>query len=183
MDFEVNVKKLVEILHDKGVIESEHVAQILNVPNNEAEYSKGVKNQYWHNTVCLDFDGVIGVFPHPKPEIPIDGAMEGIHNLLSYGWFLEIYSGGSKDPERLQQMKDLLEVWSRKWDSDRRTYPEEKSLSFSDRFPDRINFSTGKPTAKIYVDDRGLTFTGWDTLTPEVLENFRAWWQAPNSTH
>ena len=30
------------------------------------------ENKCWHNTVCLDFDGVIGEFPHPNPQIPID---------------------------------------------------------------------------------------------------------------
>ena len=120
----------------------------------------------WHNTVCLDFDGVIGVFPHTEPESPVEGAIEGIQRLLDAGWYIEIYSGGSKHPKRYDEMRRLLNFWGN---------------GIVDDNPIQISFPKGKPTAKIYVDDRGMKFENWETLTPEALEAFRAWWQHPSS--
>ena len=38
----------------------------------------------WHNTVCLDFDGVIGTYPwdDDNPQQPVDGAMTGLYALI-----------------------------------------------------------------------------------------------------
>ena len=121
----------------------------------------------WHNTICTDWDGVWEIYPHSDPynPQPVPDVHDGIQRLLDAGWFVEIYSGGSKHPERLAQMKRNLLDWFGQafWDA----YVETG----------QINFATGKPTAKIYLDDRGMTFHGWNRVTPEVLEGFRAWWQ------
>ena len=138
----------------------------------------------WHNTVCLDFDGVIAKFGTEDAGEPVDGVFDGMIALLDAGWYIEIYSGRSKTEEgrhtiinwlfdnaRLQKCQRFIGALGQ---SD--IYWESKiSLGC-------ISFPANKPVAKIYVDDRGLRFTDWKSLTPDVLETFRAWWQHPEST-
>ena len=135
----------------------------------------------WHNTVCLDFDGVIGTFPwdDKNPQVPVEGAMEGLYRLIHAGWYIEIYSGGSKYPDRLAEMQMLINTWSREYLIE----TEQGELGILDEYPDAINFPIGKPTAKVYVDDRGMGFIHWTYITPDRLNDFRAWWQHPDSPH
>ena len=123
---------------------------------------------------------MIAEFPHPDPERPVEGAIEGIYRLLQAGWYIEIYSGGSKYPERLEAMKALLNTWSQEYLSELGLDTRAGLLEDAET-AERINFAIGKPTAKIYVDDRGMRFIGWHDLTPMKLEAFRAWWQHPAS--
>ena len=126
----------------------------------------------WYNTVCLDWDGVCEVFPRDNlAPAPIPGFQEGIQRLLDAEWYIEIYSGGSSSRRRLKEMQQNLRTWMGEefWDRYVRT--------------DRIVWATSKPTAKVYVDDRGMKFTSWEYITPETLKGFRAWWQHPGSTH
>ena len=133
----------------------------------------------WHQIVAVDWDGVVGVFPKPEDgDRPVEGAMEGLYALFESGWHIEFYSCGCNNPKRKQRMMDLLMDWSR----DYLTENQISLNSFFGIYPDQINFPTKKPGAKIYVDDRGFQFKGWDTFLPDTLEGFRAWWQHPSST-
>lgn len=134
----------------------------------------------WHKIGCVDWDGVIGVFPHPEDgERPVEGAMRGIGRLLESGWYLEIYSAGSDNEKRRYHLIDLLQDWSRAF-----MVENQISLnSFMGLYKNQLNFPTKKPTAKWYLDDRGVQFTGWDAFTPQVAEDFRAVWQHPRSDH
>ena len=132
----------------------------------------------WHRIGAVDWDGVVGVFPHPEDgERPVEGAMEGLHKLLKAGWHIEFYSCGCRFPDRRQKMMDLLREWSR-------AYMVENKISLNSFFglyDDQINFPTFKPGAKWYLDDRGFRFESWEKFTPEVAEDFRAWWQHPSA--
>lgn len=137
-------------------------------------------NVEWHRIGAVDWDGVIGVFPHPEDgERPVEGAMRGLHELLKAGWYLEIFSAGASNPARRTRMIDLLRDWSR-------AYLVENKISlnsFLGLYPDQLNFPVRKPGAKWYLDDRGVKFESWEQFTPEDAESFRAWWQHPKSTH
>lgn len=126
------------------------------------------KPKGWSNTICLDFDGVICEFGNEREGQPVEGLTMGLHRLIKAGWHIEVYSGRSKTAGGIRDMQE--------WFS---THVPSVAL---DCKVGRISFASCKPTAKIYVDDRGFHFTGWDSLTPEVCESFRAWWQHPDST-
>lgn len=127
-----------------------------------------------HRILAIDWDGVIGVFPYPKDgERPIYGAIRGLKALLDTGWHVEIHSCGCSIDERRTEMIELLELWSRC----HHIVFENKFLSFYQLYPDQINFATEKPWAKIYIDDRGLKFEGWQHLSPDKLNAFKTWWE------
>lgn len=123
----------------------------------------------WHNTIALDFDGVICEFGTDKAGIPVEGAFEGIKALLDAGWYIEIHSGKCNTPDGIASMMSWFML----------NAPGEIRRAVMSK---KINVSGGKPTAKVYIDDRGITFTGWADITPDKLESFRAWWQHPAST-
>ena len=122
----------------------------------------------WHNTCCLDFDGVISKFGVPDADEPVEGALSGIELLISSGWFIEIYSGRSRDPSGIESLRSWVES----------NFP---SLSYAVE-SGSIIFAEQKPNAKVYIDDRAIKFEGWDKITPDVLESYRAYWQHPEST-
>ena len=122
----------------------------------------------WSNTICLDFDGVIAEYGNEKQGHPVFGAITGMDNLIKAGWWIDVYSGRSVTPEGIESLRD----WFRENALPLKTACDNGTISFPDH----------KPTAKIYVDDRGWHFTGWSSLTPEACEAFRAWWQHPDST-
>lgn len=122
----------------------------------------------WHNTVCLDFDGVIAEFGNEKAGQPVPGMRSGIKRLLDAGWYIEVYSGRSNTRQGRAQMKRWFLVFC-----PHLTIHIEKKL---------IHFASSKPTAKVYIDDRAMKMDKWEDVTPERLEQFRAWWQHPDST-
>lgn len=127
-------------------------------------------DKLWHNTLVCDWDGVVEVFPHVDPPAYIEGVKEAFQAFMDAGWFIDIYSGGSDDPRRLDTMKTNMHRW----------FGTEFWITYVEA--DRISFPVGrKPGGKIYLDDRGLKFEGWDSFTPEDAEKFRAWWQHPAS--
>ena len=122
----------------------------------------------WHNTCCLDFDGVISKFGVEDAGEPVEGALSGIELLISSGWFIEIYSGRSRDPSGIESLRSWVAT----------NFP-----SLSDAIESgSIIFAEQKPNAKVYIDDRAIKFEGWDKITPDVLESYRACWQHPDST-
>ena len=143
-----------------------------------------MKPKEWYNTVCLDFDGVIAKFGTVDAGEVVPGAIAGLYRLLDAGWYVEIYSGRSATSQGIQVMKDWMEEADNQYRVDDLDYSELQLNDLGEYYRQgRLMFAENKPVAKIYVDDRGLKFEGWDTLTPEVLEAFRAWWQHSAATH
>ena len=126
------------------------------------------KDKDWHNTICLDYDGVICEFANPREGQPVEGAEKGIKKLINAGWYVEVYSGRSATAGGIRGMMD----W---FDKHMPSLYIEKKIGL-------LSFASNKPVAKIYVDDRGWHFTDWKELTPDNCQNFRTWWQHPDST-
>ena len=134
----------------------------------------------WHNTLSLDFDGCLydyaqsfeaGIDKYDVP--PVYRALKGILRLVAGGWYIEIFSGRSATLEGRQWM----ESWLR--DKARRTGKLDIVEAIR---AGKITFASDKPVAKVYLDDRGMRFDGdWEKITPEALDSYRAWWQAPGS--
>ena len=123
----------------------------------------------WHNTIAIDFDGVISQFGTESEGIPVEGAFDGMTDLMDAGWYIEIHSGKCNTPDGIAHMMSWF----------RQNAPGNILRAISSK---RINVPEGKPTAKIYLDDRGFTFRSWKEITPEAMESFRTWWQHPAST-
>ena len=126
-----------------------------------------MKEKRWSNTVCIDFDGVISEFGNDRAGQLVEGVLDGLTRLIEAGWYIEVFSGRSATIAGRRFMWEYFKV----------RLPELTSHIVSNR----INFPSDKPIAKAYIDDRGITFTGWADITPELLESFRAWWQHPAS--
>ena len=122
----------------------------------------------WHNTVCLDFDGVISQFGGDSIA-PVEGMVEGVKGLIGAGWYIDIYSGRSRTLSGITYMREWFHAYA-------------PALEEYFGHEGKIQFPRSKPIAKVYIDDRGLKFESWADITPEVLENFRTWWQHPAST-
>ncbi len=119
----------------------------------------------WHNTLCSD---LIAEFGNERAIRPVEGVAEGIQRLIDAGWYIDIYSGRSKTLDGRDFMRGYFKAYLPSL--------EEHFVS------DRIALPEHKPTAKIYVDDRGFKFNGWHELTPQTCDDYRAWWQHPAST-
>jgi hypothetical protein len=111
--------------------------------------------------VALDFDGVINSYKSgwqgaDKTDEPVEGAADGLNNLLDEGLKVVIYSTRAETAEGQQTIKDYLHNL------------------IGDR-ADGIEVSSGKPIATVYVDDRAVTFTGdWEAM-PERIGKFKSW--------
>lgn len=128
-------------------------------------------------TICLDFDGVVHhyITPWVSPTIISDDVTPGFFEWADqvYPYFnLVIYSARSKEPGGIEAMQTWLVEQRSKWEVAGGVSPTGKPATFS--------FSTGKPAAILYVDDRGLRFEGdWSTLTIESLKAFLPWNRRP----
>ena len=117
----------------------------------------------WHNTICVDFDGVIAEFGNEREGDLVEGVVDGLARLIVAGWYIDVFSGRSATIPGRRYLREYFKVY----------------LSALERYIEsgRIIFPDNKPVAKIYLDDRGMTFRGWNTITPELCDGFRAWWQ------
>ena len=113
-------------------------------------------------TLCLDFDGVIHSYKSGWkgasiiPDPPVIGAREAIAKLRE-NWKVVVYSSRSGQEGGKQAMSD--------WFVNNDIQVDE--------------LCDHKPPAFIYVDDRGVTFTGnWDKLIDDV-NNFIHWMKLP----
>ena len=127
-----------------------------------------MEDKTWANTVCLDFDGVIAKFGTEDAGEPVEGVFDGLLALVDAGWWIEIYSGRCATDEGRKDIEKWL-LGHGAW-------------FFCQLKDKKIVVAKDKPTAKIYVDDRGMVFKSWQDITPDTLERFRAWWQHPAST-
>lgn len=165
------------VIHADGILgiysECEFLAKFTLVePEFSADTESLVSVKEWHNTVCLDFDGVISEFGNEREGQLVEGAIEGMLALIDAGWFIEIFSGRCGTVDGRLDMSRRLEGF----------FVGTRLYDMFVHFDDRIVVAKVKPVAKVYVDDRGLRFTGWKDITPELLSSFRAWWQHPDCT-
>lgn len=113
-------------------------------------------------TLCVDFDGVIHLFEgewkglHIIEDNPHPDAFKALEQYLTR-FHVHIYSARSASPEGIAAMKD----WFRKHGCNEETI-------------EKLQFSEKKPSASVYLDDRGWRFTG-DFPTVDQLYNFVPW--------
>jgi hypothetical protein len=113
--------------------------------------------------VALDFDGVINSYKSNFvavdviPDPPVDGALDAIRDYLDFGLTVYIYSTRNEWPEGRQAIHDWL---------------IEHGLE-EDRVND-LQIVSGKPIAKIYVDDRAWHFDGKFPSIDEI-KYYRPW--------
>ncbi|KKN60313.1 hypothetical protein LCGC14_0533630 [marine sediment metagenome] len=127
------------------------------------------RSTHWHvnegnqGDIALDFDGVINSYKSGFvaidniPDPPVEGAFEFIDKLLGVGFRVHIFSTRNGDPKGLQAINDwLLE----------HGMPQDTL--------DELVLDTGKPIAKVYIDDRAWEFRGvWPDVTE--LVSFKPW--------
>jgi hypothetical protein len=120
--------------------------------------------------VALDFDGVINSYKSNFvavdviPDPPVDGALDAIRDYLDFGLTVYIYSTRNEWPEGRQAIHDWL---------------IEHGLE-EDRVND-LQIVSGKPIAKIYVDDRAWHFDGKFPSIDEI-KYYRPWhWGSSSS--
>ncbi len=116
-------------------------------------------------TICCDFDGVFhkmdGEFSEDEIIGPsVDGWYEFLESAVDKA-AIAIFSTRSQTPAGIALMKDYLKT-------------EADEMGKDPDLVDRVLWADKKPPAKVYLDDRGLTFTG--TFPPiEVLLAFKTW--------
>lgn len=115
-------------------------------------------------TICVDCDGVIADYSRGfrGPAIigmPLPGAKEFLWRLHELGWRVIIFS--SRGTEIIKK------------------YMAEHDLYFDyiNDNPHCRGLNSGKPIADIYLDDRGMYFTGDYNLVLEMIEDFRPWYR------
>ena len=130
--------------------------------------TKVAKLKDWHNTMCVDFDGVVAEFGNEREGQLVEGVVDGLARLIVAGWYIDVFSGRSATIPGRRYLLEYFKV----------------RLSALERYIEsgQITFPDNKPVAKIYLDDRGMTFRDWDSITPEICAGFRTWWQHPDST-
>jgi hypothetical protein len=103
--------------------------------------------------ICLDFDGVLhdhSATVFPKMGVPVDGALEAVHELLRQGHELTISTCRLGKRERVAL--DLNhDAWTHVHDW----------LRYFDFPVDQLTVTYIKPVAHLYIDDRGWRFTSW----------------------
>lgn len=111
-------------------------------------------------TVVFDFDGVIhsyksgwkGVTEIPDP--PVSGIREAI-NKIREKFNVVVVSTRCISPEGIKAVKNWLNKYSIIVD----------------------DIAAEKPPAICYVDDRAICFNGNTAMLPDLVENFKAWWE------
>lgn len=99
-------------------------------------------------TIALDFDGVIhryrngytGIRPDDEP---VGGALEFVEDVMRRGYRVVIFTTRAMHPEG----HDAIKEWLAKYG-----------------FPSNIQVTHEKIAASLYVDDRGIRFTGPQTF-------------------
>jgi len=122
--------------------------------------TQNVKN---NDTIAIDFDGVIhrnskGFHDGTIYDEPIEKSLESIKYLYQKGYEIVIYSCKLNPDRPLINGKtgeELMWEWLEK-------HGFKEYIS---------NVSWGKPWATLYVDDKGLRFTDWDSCLLFIKED------------
>jgi hypothetical protein len=128
------------------------------------------RHTHWHidknkgqGSVAIDFDGVINSYKSgfvaidDIPDPPVPGAFEFIDKLLEANFKVFIFSTRNGDPRGLRAIKEWL-----------------LEHGMPQATLDELELATGKPIAKVYIDDRAWEFNG---IWPDVTEiaSFKPW--------
>lgn len=132
---------------------ADQIQKILDIiDRHEKDLRNGnVSFKGYQPTVAIDFDGVIHRYGKGWKDGSIydsmnDGTQEAIKTIQDAGFKVVIFS--SRNPDQIHE-----------W------------LKFYDGF-DGIEITSHKPTALVYIDDRGLRFTDW-TQAIETLKELK----------
>lgn len=113
--------------------------------------------------ICFDFDGVIHSYKSGwqgaglAPDPPVDGIFDLIKRLHDDGYEIVVCSTRSKSIEGDICVMNYI-----------------RDIGLND-YVDRI--TAEKPSALVYVDDRGICFDGNVEGLYEKIVNFKAWWE------
>lgn len=117
----------------------------------------------WQGSVAIDFDGVINSYKSGFvaidniPDPPVEGAFEFIEELLKHNFQVYIFSTRNGDPKGIEAIKSWL-----------------IEHGMSKETLDRLDLATGKPIAKVYIDDRAWEFRGkWPSV--QEIAGFKPW--------
>lgn len=114
-------------------------------------------------SVAIDFDGVINsyrsgfVAVDNIPDPPVDGVLIGIMKYIDHGFKVYIFSTRNNQPSGTA----AIFAWLRKH-------------GMPETYMRKLNIVSGKPIAKLYIDDRAYQFTG-KLPSVEYIENFKPW--------
>lgn len=106
------------------------------------------------NTVCIDWNGVLDTYvgftgiPYP----PREGAKQFLQRLKEIGFIVIILTSSNAH---------VVRNWFVKYDM----------VKYVDQIVNK------KVPAIVYLDDRGITFTGDYNLALKQILSFRAWWE------
>lgn len=103
-------------------------------------------------TIAVDFDGVIHAYTAgwcdgQIYDPPVVGVRAGLKKLQAEGFFVVVYSCRANSPGLLREMTNWL---------------DKQMIPYDDIWSD-----TGKPAARMYIDDRAWSFVSW---SPEVVD-------------
>lgn len=128
------------------------------------------QNRKRKGSVALDFDGVINSYASgfvgidKLPDPPVPGAIEYLQELVDFGFTVYVYSTRNEQERGRQGIsKYLLD----------HGLPEE--------YHKKIKIVSGKPKAKIYLDDRAWEFTG-KFPSPMEIDKFLPWTKRVSSS-
>ncbi len=116
--------------------------------------------------ICIDVDGTIAEYTvwkgwqHiGKPIVDKNGisAKDFLIALKEEGWIIIIHS-----TRGAEQLADYM-------------VKNELPYDYINVNPEVVCNNIGKPIANIYLDDRGMTFTGDYALALEMIKNFKPW--------
>lgn len=114
------------------------------------------------SSIAIDFDGVLSAYTGWKGagaplDPPVEGAIQAIRDYQDAGLYVIIYSSRADTNKAVI----VLEGWLRQYGLE------------SSRIDD-IHITNQKPPAIVYLDDRGVTFTGKFPTPAEILA-FKTW--------
>lgn len=118
-------------------------------------------------TVAVDFDGVIHSYvsgwrgAEAIPDPPVPGAIEFLVEASKH-FDVCIFSARNCLPGAIPAMKTWLSVWAVGMTDD----PEA--------FVSKLRFPVAKPSATLYIDDRGYQFCG-TFPTIDYINTFKPW--------
>lgn len=113
--------------------------------------------------VSLDFDGVINSYTSPFttvddiPDLPNKGAFEAIKKYLDFGFQVYIFSTRNE----FEKGRKAIRNWFVKH-------------NLEQDYVDKLQIVSGKPRAKVYLDDRAWHFSGKFPSVDEI-KYFKPW--------
>ena len=175
------VKRTMKVDTDAGRVTAEAGDYVVVFPNDartvlkkdffESMYENAEETVFCD--VCLDFDGVLHSYvsgwqgASVIPDPPVEGMVLKLRSYLAATLKLAVHSARSAQADGIQAMHS----WIDHHDAATRR-PEDEPLV------DQLLFPFHKPAAKVYLDDRGLRFTGKFPSVDELMRSFRVWNEA-----